>query len=108
MKFGVITKTSEIDYAIAMGLKLQQGNDPLQLTDPAPALLILSRMPVFAVGEILILDDDGREIAGHGRKPSKWAVTCEEFDTIEEALTRLFRGDVIETETGTNCDESDA
>lgn len=27
---------------------------------------------VFVPGEILILDDNGREVAGHLRKPSKW------------------------------------
>ena len=43
-------------------------------------------LPVFFLGEILILDNCGREIAGRGRKPSKWSVTCEEFNDMDEAI----------------------
>jgi|GEM_PF-2697091 len=43
-------------------------------------------LPVFSLGEILILDNYGREIAGRGRKPSKWSVTCEEFDSLDNAI----------------------
>jgi len=43
-------------------------------------------LPVFSLGEILILDNCGREIAGRGRKPSKWSVTCEEFNNLDEAI----------------------
>lgn len=44
------------------------------------------RMPVFTLGEILVMDDSGREIGGVGRKPSKWDVECREFDSLEEAV----------------------
>lgn len=46
------------------------------------------RVPVFHIGEILILDAADREVCGHGRKPNKWDVTCEIFDNIEDAITR--------------------
>ena len=45
-----------------------------------------AKLPVFHLGEILILDQNGREAAGMGRKPSKWSVEYKEFDTIEEAI----------------------
>ncbi len=43
-------------------------------------------LEVFHVGEILILDDAGREVAGRGRKPSKWDVDIETFQVLEEAV----------------------
>lgn len=41
---------------------------------------------VFHLGEILILDEYGREIAGIQRKPSKWYVEYKEFDNLEDAV----------------------
>lgn len=44
-------------------------------------------IPVFTLGEIMILDDDtGREVVGKGRKPSKWVVSIEHFQVLEEAV----------------------
>ena len=43
-------------------------------------------LPVFSLGEILILDSCGREVAGRGRKPSKWIVNCQEFDNLDDAI----------------------
>lgn len=40
----------------------------------------------FYKGEIMVLSPDGREVAGVGRKPSKWDVITEEFDTAVEAV----------------------
>lgn len=53
-------------------------------------LAILSaRQPVFKAGEIVILDSEyGREIVYPQRKPSKWDVEVENFDTIEKAVER--------------------
>ena len=46
-------------------------------------------IPVFTLGEILILDrTTGREVDGRGRNPSKWAVTVERFDALEDAVAR--------------------
>jgi len=41
---------------------------------------------VFALGEIVIVDEYGREVCGDGRKPSKWLVEFKEFKNIHEAL----------------------
>lgn len=45
-----------------------------------------AKLPVFHLGEILILDEIGREVAGMGRKPSKWSVEINSFDTLDEAI----------------------
>lgn len=50
--------------------------------------VLLPQVHVFIPGEILILDDDGREVAGRGRKPGKWDVSIETFDTLEAAAKR--------------------
>jgi hypothetical protein len=42
--------------------------------------------PVFRVGEVLVLGDDGRD--QFGRKPGKWDVDTEEYDSAEEAFAR--------------------
>jgi len=47
--------------------------------------------PVFSLGEILIIDGAyGRELAGKGRKPSKWYVEFETFDNVKEAILRAW------------------
>jgi len=46
------------------------------------------RVRVFELGEILIVDGDGREVAGRGRKPGKWGVELEEFLSLEAAVAR--------------------
>jgi len=43
-------------------------------------------LPVFNLGEVLILDNNGREATGRGRKPSKWSVEVEEFNNLNEAI----------------------
>lgn len=56
---------------------------------PLAAQIALSgRIPVFTLGEVLILNADGREPFGEGRKPNKWDVSYEDFSTIEEAIVR--------------------
>ena len=46
------------------------------------------KLRTFWLGEILLVDRDGREVAGHGRKPDKWDVDCEFFWTSRAALRR--------------------
>jgi hypothetical protein len=99
MKFGVITGvpplTDSGNLATAVGEIVVQVEQPTAANKyagryeeiPFPTALALHR-PVFWVGEVLILDDNGREIPYPGRKPSKWSVECEEFDKIEDALAR--------------------
>lgn len=41
----------------------------------------------FRLGELLVIGGDGRD--QFTRKPSKWDVTCEEFDNIEDAVNRI-------------------
>ena len=45
-----------------------------------------AKLPVFQLGEILILDNNGREVNGVGRKPSKWSVEYKTFNNIDEAV----------------------
>ena len=44
------------------------------------------KLPVFYLGEVLILNEHGREVAGMQRKPGKWSVSVEEFYSLEEAI----------------------
>lgn len=57
------------------------------ITDDSNVLHV--RLPVFELGEIVILDSEhGREVAGRGRKPSKWFVECEHFSSLKMAVER--------------------
>ncbi|MDD3019823.1 MAG: hypothetical protein PHX61_02430 [Alphaproteobacteria bacterium] len=49
--------------------------------------MIMCNVPVFELGEILVMGSNDRTIPD-GRKPSKWDVGCEYFNTIEEAVKR--------------------
>lgn len=65
-------------------------------------VLLYGRLEVFTLGEILLLSESGREICGRCRKPSKWLVNCEKFDTLEEAIVRtegVLRGELGEPVT---------
>lgn len=47
------------------------------------------KVAVFEVGEIVICDTiNGREVCYPGRKPSKWAVTYDIFDNLDDAIKR--------------------
>lgn len=63
---------------------------PLHEVDPnlAMAALLVLRVPVFVLGEIILVDDSGREIGGNMRKPSKWDISYEEFDLSVDAVAR--------------------
>lgn len=90
-RFGVITRlgtTLADDFAIRGTdglLKMVEGGD--EITKSTPIWRI--KVPVYVLGEILVLDEYGREVGGHGRKPSKWDVTCEEFDSLDDAIKRM-------------------
>jgi hypothetical protein len=43
------------------------------------------RQQVFEVGEILILDESGREVGFPGRKPEKWDVRIKYVQSFEQA-----------------------
>lgn len=69
-----------------------QGGEPMaahqRLADALgrPMLALYLRVPVFTVGELLVLDHNERDTMG--RKPSKWDVDVETFDNIDEAVAR--------------------
>jgi hypothetical protein len=50
--------------------------------------LIRLQYPVFELGEILLIGPSGREVTMPGRKPSKWLVEYEEFNSVESAVAR--------------------
>ena len=97
VKLAVVTRVGPAEEGgnLAVAMDLWQENtpptryDPIGTWKPAPVMLQLSlRSRVFIPGEILVLDDDGREVAGRGRKPGKWDVSIETFDTLEAAAAR--------------------
>jgi hypothetical protein len=47
-----------------------------------------AKLPVFHLGEILILNESGREVGGMCRKPSKWSVEVEEFSHLDDAVQK--------------------
>jgi hypothetical protein len=95
VQFCVITSVPEAPDVGNLALDVQvylqdEGNGYKAFSDPdllGPGVLML-RTPVFVAGEILILDDSGREVAGKGRKPDKWGVKFEYFDDIHSAIRR--------------------
>ena len=100
MRYAVITEVpSDGDYAnLAMGpVYLDPQAEGGSYTDPYkdigtalgnPLLNLYVRVPVFRKGELLLIDHNDRD--QFGRKPSKWTVTCQEFDTLEEAAVAVL------------------
>ncbi len=66
---------------------LEEGEETPRFRSFGLSLLAL-RQPVFLPGEIIITDDGERECVGHGRKPAKWDVKYETFDSIDDAVER--------------------
>jgi hypothetical protein len=93
-EFAVVTRVCEPETGgnLAAAFELYSDNPEKQYGDdgkfsPIPLqLALVMRAPVFHVGEILILDDSGREISYPGRKPSKWDVEVHSCETLEEAI----------------------
>lgn len=52
-----------------------------------PALALWIRVPVFRLGELLVLVADRDQFT---RKPSKWDVDCETFDNIDDTVRRVI------------------
>jgi len=50
--------------------------------------LVQVKMPAFVVGELLVLNECGREVCGHGRKPSKWFIGYEVYEDVQAAIAR--------------------
>lgn len=69
------------------------GNTAAQLINLEDGNTMFIQSPVFYLGEILLLDHNGRNIEGPdggGKKPSKWSVVYEVFsvDDAEKAVRR--------------------
>lgn len=62
--------------------------DPKVLNSARMIALLHLRSEVFDLGEILVMGEDGREVGGAGRKPSKWDVSTESFNKVEDAVAR--------------------
>lgn len=93
--FAVVTETSPIDMAFNPEVYIQTGtgDDGLSVNTSigdvfGMNVLFNLRTPNFVLGEILILDGDGREVDGSGRKPDKWAVKVERFADLDAAVRR--------------------
>jgi hypothetical protein len=95
VRFIVVTATHPEDMAAAMPGQVALVN-PLDPNGPpvpihgAKAILGV-RVQNFTLGEVLICDEDGRELVGGGRKPSKWFCTTEEFGDLDTAVARAAR-----------------
>jgi len=90
MRFIVVTNLSDADMAAAMPGQVARvsptdPNGPLIPFDALEAMLGL-RVQNFTLGEVLLCDDDGREVVGDGRKPSKWGCSTEEFASLDAAV----------------------
>lgn len=101
MIYAVVTKIDTQDVATAMDLVVRtaQGTQETDYRDTyVPAFQALGfdatlalHIPVWTLGEIVVLAySGGREVNGAQRKPSKWFVEVEEFDTIEAAVNRAI------------------
>lgn len=77
-----------------------QGNEYVRaIEDPQfQGLAFHARFPVFHVGEILILDESGREYGYPGRKPTKWYIETEDFDNLDDAIKRSLTAQAEELE----------
>lgn len=69
-------------------------------------VMLSFRQEVFYLGEVMILDSNGREPGGHGRKPDKWDVKVEYFADIVSAGNRSR--EVVETENKRRAAEREA
>lgn len=109
IKYCVITEVRSLSGNLASSVDLYQvigspseENDYLGVYERVDVMVQLAnfRHPVFQVGEILITNSEGREHGYPGRKPAKWDVTTEEFDTVQAAINRAH--EVMSQANGTN------
>ena len=80
--FAVITKTPTSD----------DGNRACSTMyiNPRGEEVLFCSVPVFKLGEILVMDCSSDRTIPDGRKPSKWDVECETFNDIESAVKRAI------------------
>jgi hypothetical protein len=93
MKFAVITEVNDSDLVPMVNLYYMTGihipPDMRDAVEKAPIdFMSRFRIQLWVKSEIVILGDDGREIAGRRRDPSVWRCKYKVFDTLEEAIER--------------------
>jgi len=72
---------ADLEFAVAVEPAAESWCNQLQRMVPGESWWPFSR------GEVVVLDvDSGREPFGEGRKPSKWDLGFEYFDTLAEAV----------------------
>jgi len=54
------------------------------------------KLPVFQLGEIIVIDNNDREIGGAERKPDKWLIEYKIFNSIKKAIKKSL--EVIKNE----------
>lgn len=99
--FAVITEVSPPETGLNMAAPIGElyiSTNGLECRRVGGIEQMAFRTPVFTPGEILILDEDGRELAGRYRKPSKWGVSYETYINVEAAIDRAR--DVLHTVDG--------
>ena len=97
IRFAVVTKTSPQDMALGMDVYVEkeqprpENNFTAKNVNIAeligPQVMAL-RTPVFYLGEIILLNEDGREVDGPQRKPDKWYVEIDVYTDLNEAIAR--------------------
>lgn len=102
MRFGVVTRVADPRHggnmaeaitSVMIEVRRPMAPDWRPVLQPVtevigPSALAL-RVPVFRLGEILVMPDGGlseRELVPPYRKPSKWDVDVELFDDLTEAI----------------------
>ena len=90
MIYQVVVKIDPRDLAVADQVYVVIGSRD---ADTCPRLCsedsdFTFQQQVFTLGEVIICDEDGRELVGKGRKAHKWHVEVEEFLLLSEAVRR--------------------
>jgi hypothetical protein len=80
----IVVNPPEFNESMFGDALVRKGGDTIDLTKKQ---MVFCLVPVFSLGEILIINSNDRTIPD-GRKPGKWDVECEYFDTIEDAVKR--------------------
>ena len=95
MRFAVVTKVPRDALADAVKYRVRGVEEEVVNADELPIPehdlrpVGLVKVPAFRPGEILVMDDEGyAELSWPYRKPSKWGVEVELFDSPEEAVER--------------------
>lgn len=99
-EYAVVVKTDDRDMALAFGVFIE--TEPMRESNGwrakhTPVIealgvdaMLSMRQAVWKLGELLLLDANGREVVFPMRKPDKWHVEVETFDLIDDAIARAL------------------